>query len=197
MPCARWTIGLALVLARRLGSAAPLPRYGTTPATHYTPVPSPHDAKSGIHPSQGSHTPHHTPLSPTPHPSRRRLDETPGITPLTFQQSTVTESNLGGMCGITCPGVNLYDISTGSCEPNYVYEPTTGTCTRDSARYLEFAGVGTTASGVQINLRVANLTEYWPWNANQNGVSGDWGNINVLGNKPCAFEFCFLDAVRR
>ena len=104
------------------------------------------------------------------------------------------------MCGVYCPSVNDYDTSVGSCDAAYIYDPAASgdaTCSRDSPRWLQFDAVGLTPDGsTQLNLRVINQTDYVPWNANQNGVNGEWGNINVLGNGGGTFEFCFLGEFR-
>ena len=57
-------------------------------------------------------------------------------------------------------------------------------------------GVGQITSGISIDLRITNQSAYVPWSANQNGLNGDWAEINVVGNEPVRFEVCFIDHVR-
>jgi len=60
---------------------------------------------------------------------------------------------------------------------------------------MYFQGLGTTQSGSQVDLRVTNLTEYSPWDSNQNGLSSVWGQISMLANHPSEFLFEFFDTV--
>ena len=65
---------------------------------------------------------------------------------------------------------------------------------------LLFEGLGTTSAGATVDLRVANKTEYRLWNsqgnglAQKDGVPGEWGQLNLMGNEPSTFEFCFAEA---
>ena len=71
-------------------------------------------------------------------------------------------------------------------------------CTSADKKEMLLTGVVKVELGMTtIDLRITNQTEYIPFDANQNRLNGDWAEINVLGNEPTSFEFCFLDHVRR
>ena len=141
--------------------------------------------------------------------SRRRTQD--GSSPLSFEFADLTVNNMGGWCNQQCVGVNEpatgYNIDIGSCgtstaDPfgNYQEAVTAFgdalqyTCDPDNdPHYMLFTGLGETDSGVKVDLRIRNLTEYVPFNANANRLNGEWGEINVLGNEPVDFEFCFID----
>ena len=105
-----------------------------------------------------------------------------------------------------CPG---YDLATGTCaDPATPYTPSgqyyfwpglgiTPECTVDDDMQMRLTGVGTTAQGNTLDLVITNESLYVPWNANQNGLNGDWAEVNVLGNEPVRLLFCFKDHVRR
>ena len=112
--------------------------------------------------------PLHAPLT-RPASPRRRLSVTPGIAPLAFAMANVTNSNLGGLCGLTCAGKLAADSSTTR------YDRTTGQCTYEAAgasdiaaappcappqRDMYYAGVSYTQAGVQLDMRVTNTTAY-------------------------------------
>ena len=149
----------------------------------------------------------HAPRTPS---ARRRLqtgpggalqaEEGPGIAALDFEFADVTKNNLGGLCGLNChpkleDGDQIqYDTSTGLCT-------FTDTSKRDSEEkeqcnpgavhevYFDSLGNG-------VNLRVTNLTEYFPFNSNSNFPSNVWGQINIQGNHAVEFLFEFIDTVR-
>ena len=152
-----------------------------------------------------------------PPQSRRHLSETPGISGISFLNAAVATSNIGGWCGYYCQHVNNgasgdppgYDTDTGTCaDPatpyapsgQYTYNPSQyedpPECSPDDEQMMLLTGVGQTTSGISIDLRITNQSAYVPWNANQNGLNGDWAEINVVGNEPVRFEVCFIDHVR-
>ena len=110
----------------------------------------------------------------------------------------MANSNLGGLCGHSCIGKigdtdeNRYSTATGLC----TYEPValTAPC---GASDMYYTGVATTQAGVQVDLRVNNASEYLPFQHDANGLSGQWGAIQVLGNTAPDFLFEFVDNVRR
>ena len=154
----------------------------------------------------------HAPRTPS---ARRRLqtgpggalqaEEGPGIAALDFEFADVTKNNLGGLCGLNChpkleDGDQIqYDTSTGLCT-------FTDTSERDSEEKEQcdsglehevyFENLGKTDSNHRVDLRVTNLTEYFPYNSNENGKGGVWAQINVQANHPVEFLFEFIDAVR-
>jgi len=140
-----------------------------------------------------------TPPEARASPALRKLSEevaAPSMSVLSFSTATVTNVNLGGQCGMYCPGPLVYDITIGNCAANMIYDPSLyfdAVCERGDEEVMIFEGLGSTDSGHSVDLHVRNTSEYIPWNANQNGVNGDWGNINVLGNEPVTLEFCFID----
>ena len=126
-------------------------------------------------------------------------------------------TNLGGWCGWYCQHVKNgpdgtppgYDTDVGTCaDPatpytpsgQYVYDNTLyedpPECTPSDPVKMLLSGIGTTTSGTEIDLEIVNTSAYVPWNANQNGLNGVWAEINVLGNEPTGFKFCFTDHVR-
>jgi hypothetical protein len=136
-----------------------------------------------------------------------------GTADLNFAAAYIDTTNLGGWCGWYCPSVtdNGYSTITGTCADaatpytpsgQYVYDnelytpdTTDGSpeCEQTDPAYMVLGAVGTTPGGVQIDLRVENKSLYVPWNAMQNGLNGDWMEINVLGNEPVRIEGCFVD----
>jgi hypothetical protein len=139
---------------------------------------------------------------------------TPGISPLSFENAGVVTTNLGGWCGWYCQHVKNgpdgtppgYDTDVGTCaDPatpytpsgQYVYDNTLyedpPECTPSDPVKMLLSGIGTTTSGTEIDLEIVNTSAYVPWNANQNGLNGVWAEINVLGNEPTGFKFCFTD----
>ena len=148
--------------------------------------------------------PLHAPLT-RPASPRRRLSVTPGIAPLAFAMANVTNSNLGGLCGLTCAGKLAADSSTTR------YDRTTGQCTYEAAgasdiaaappcappqRDMYYAGVSYTQAGVQLDMRVTNTTGYLPQKHSANGLSGVWGAIQVLSNTQTDMLIEFVDNVR-
>ena len=146
-----------------------------------------------------------------------------GTANLNLAAAYIETTNLGGWCGYYCqsnrngpsgspPG---YDPVTGTCAnpatpytpsgqyvyDNLLYTPDTPDgspeCEPTDEAIMLLGAVGTTPGGVQIDLKVENKSLYVPWNAMQNGLNGDWMEINVLGNEPVRFEACFVDHVRR
>ena len=105
----------------------------------------------------------------------------------------MSTSNLGGLCGLSCKtDQSNYDTATGVCAYTDTSNPK---CDQGAAHEMYFRGLGTTQSGSQVDLRVTNLTEYIPWDSNQNGLSGAWGQISLLANHPTEFLFEFIDTV--
>ena len=133
-------------------------------------------------------------LTPCASPHRRHLGtDYPGILPPNLKTATVSASNLGGLCGLSCKTDQLsYNAATGAC--NYT-DTSNPKCDRGAAHEMYFQGLGTTQFGSQVDLRVTNLTEYTPWDSNQNGLSGVWGQISMLANHPSEFRFEFFDTV--
>ena len=133
-------------------------------------------------------------LTPHASPHRRHLGtDHPGISPPNFATATVSNSNLGGLCGLSCKtDQSNYDTATGACAYTDTSDPK---CDRGAAHEMYFQGLGSTQSGNQVDLRVTNLTEYTPWDSNQNGLSGAWGQISILANHPSEFLFEFVDTV--
>ena len=110
-------------------------------------------------------------LTPRASPHRHHLGtDYPGILPPNLTTATVSASNLGGLCGLSCKTDQLnYNTATGACAYTDTSNPK---CDREAAHEMYFHGLGTTQSGSQVGLRVTNLTEYTPWDSNQNGLSG-------------------------
>ena len=133
-------------------------------------------------------------LTPRASPHRRHLGtDYPGILPPNLTTATVSASNLGGLCGLSCKTDQLnYNTATGACAYTDTSNPK---CDRGAAHEMYFQGLGTTQSGSQVDLRVTNLTEYTPWDSNQNGLSGVWGQISMVANHPSEFLFEFFDTV--
>ena len=133
-------------------------------------------------------------LTPCASPPRRHLGtDYPGILPPNLATATVSASNLGGLCGLSCKTDQLnYNAATGACAYTDTSKPK---CDREAAHEMYFQGLGTTQSGSQVGLRVTNLTEYTPWDSNQNGLSDVWGQISMLANHPSEFLFEFFDIV--
>ena len=133
-------------------------------------------------------------LTPHASPHRRHLGtDHPGISPPNLATATVSNSNLGGLCGLSRKtDQSNYDTATGACAYTDTSDPK---CSRGAAHEMYFQGLGTTQSGNQVDLRVTNLTEYTPWDSNQNGLSGAWGQISILANHPSEFLFEFVDTV--
>ena len=105
----------------------------------------------------------------------------------------MSTSNLGGLCGLSCKtDQSTYNTATGACAYTGTSKPK---CDRGAAHEMYFQGLGTTQSGSQVDLRVTNLTEYSPWDSNQNGLSSVWGQISMLANHPSEFLFEFFDTV--
>ena len=105
----------------------------------------------------------------------------------------MSTSNLGGLCGLSCKtDQSNYNTATGVCAYTDTSNPK---CDQGAAHEMYFRGLGTTQSGSQVDLRVTNLTEYFPWDSNQNGLSGAWGQISLLANYPTEFLFEFIDTV--
>ena len=115
------------------------------------------------------------------------------IPPPNLTTATVSTSNLGGLCGLSCKtDQSNYNTATGVCAYTDTSNPK---CDQGAAHEMYFRGLGTTQSGSQVDLRVTNLTEYIPWDSNQNGLSGAWGQISLLANHPTEFLFEFIDTV--
>ena len=133
-------------------------------------------------------------VHPRASPHRRHLGtDYPGILPPNLTTATVSASNLGGLCGLSCKTDQLnYNTATGACAYTDTSNPK---CDREAAHEMYFHGLGTTQSGSQVGLRVTNLTEYTPWDSNQNGLSGVWAQISMLANHPSEFLFEFFDTV--
>ena len=116
-----------------------------------------------------------------------------------FEQAKLTTNNLGGLCGRNCKPAGspiAYNRNTGLCTFTDTSEPDTGKQCDSSPHELYYANLGKTDSKLQVDLRVTNLTEYFPYNSNENGKGGVWGQINVQANHPVEFLFEFIDAVR-
>ena len=136
------------------------------------------------------------PSSPPSQPPASTVHQ-PGIAPLDFVLATVANSNLGGLCGHDCSGklngtdTNQYSTTTGLC----TYEPIalTAPC---GASDMYYTGLVTTQSGTQVDLRVTNASGYLPLKHSANGLSGQWGAVQVLGNTETDFLFEFVDNVR-
>jgi hypothetical protein len=150
------------------------------------------------------------PLTTRPASSCRRLaDATPGIAPLDFRLATVTNSNLGGLCGLTCSGKWDHD-NDGATTKVRRYDADSGLCTYEAgtagdvaaappclaAHEMYYTGLATTQSGTQVDLRVTNTTGYLPFRHTANGLRGVWGAVQVLGNTETDFLFEFIDNVR-
>ena len=109
----------------------------------------------------------------------------------------MTNSNLGGLCGHDCSGkltgtnTKRYSQTTGLC----TFQPiaTTIPC---GASDMYYAGVATTQSGTQVDMRVTNSSGYLTLKHTANGLSGVWGAVQVLGNTETDFLFEFVDNVR-
>ena len=169
--------------------------------THAHPIPPPRQPHASVTPCE-------------PPFARRQLTETgggiqpdlgPGFTEFDFQNANKVRNNLGGLCGLNChpkleDGDQIqYDRSTGLCT-------FTDTSKRDSEEKEQcdsglehevyFENLGKTDSNHRVDLRVTNLTEYFPYNSNENGKGGVWAQINVQANHPVEFLFEFIDAVR-
>ena len=111
----------------------------------------------------------------------------------------------GGLCGLSCAGKLAADSSTKR------YDQTTGQCTYEAAgasdiaaappcapaqRDMYYAGVAYTQAGVQLDMRVTNITAYDAMKHTANGLSGVWGSVQVLTNTQTDFLFEFVDNVR-
>ena len=95
--------------------------------------------------------------------SPRRLSEaTPGIAELSFVGATIANSNLGG------------------------YGPDTS-----GEQDLRFEGVGQTTSGFSIDLVVTAIDGYEPWNTDSTMINGQFGQINLRGERESTLQFCF------
>ena len=153
-------------------------------------------------------TPH--PLTTRPASSCRRLaDATPGIAPLDFGLATVTNSNLGGLCGLICSGKWNHDSDDATAKVRR-YDEDSGVCTYGAdtaanvaaappclaAHEMYYTGLATTQSGTQVDLRVTNATGYLPLKHTANGLSGVWGAVQLLTNTETDFLFEFIDNVR-
>ena len=121
--------------------------------------------------------------------------------PLSFRYAGLATNNLGGWCHRYCPPASGYNTDIGTCMGNYTHASTQhddpALCTTANEKEMLLTGVGKVESSTTIDLHITNKTEYIPFDANQNRLNGDWAEINVLGNEPTTFEFCFLDHVRR
>ena len=115
----------------------------------------------------------------------------------------VTNSNLGGLCGVSCYGkitgtnTKRYDQTTGQCtyeagEPADI--AAAPPCAPAHEQY--YAGVSYTQAGVQLDMRVTNTTGYLPQKHSANGLSGVWGAIQVLSNTQTDMLIEFVDNVR-
>ena len=94
---------------------------------------------------------------------------TPGIATLNFFESTLSYNNLGGM------------------GPAF-----------DDPHELRFNDLGKTPSGdFAVDLRITNMSTYTAFKSENNGVAGQFANINILGNTNVMYEFCFLYSARR
>ena len=117
-----------------------------------------------------------------------------------FSQANLTNNNLGGLCGLNCKPAGspiAYNRNTGLCTFTDTSKPDTGKqCDSSAEHELYFANLGKTESNLQVDLRVTNLTEYFPFNSNSNGRGGIWGQINIQGNHVVKFKFEFIDKVR-
>ena len=114
-----------------------------------------------------------------------------------FEKAKLTTNNLGGLCGRNCKPAGspiAYNRNTGLC--TFTFEPDTGVQCDSSEHELYFANLGETDSNRRVDLRVTNLTEYFPFNSNSNGRGGIWGQINIQGNHVVKFKFEFIDKVR-
>ena len=117
--------------------------------------------------------------------------------PLSFHYAEVATDNLGGWCREYRPPASGYNTDIGTCTSTCTQFDDTASCTTANETDVLLTGVGGVEPGTTIDLRIANQTRYVPFDATQNRLNGDWAEINVLGNEPTTFEFCFLDHVRR
>ena len=96
------------------------------------------------------------------------MTDTPGIATLDFFESSLGYNNLGGM------------------GPIY-----------DDPHELRFVDLGKTPSGgFAVDLRITNQSEYYAFRSSNNGLAGQFANINILGNTNVKYEFCFLYSER-
>ena len=72
-------------------------------------------------------------------------------------------------------------------EPYYSSQTGTEVCA------LRYTNIGS-FEGTPIDLLVQNTTAYHPNNAERNGISGQFGQINLLLDRKTYFRFCFLNA---
>ena len=100
-----------------------------------------------------------------------------GYAELRFFTANLATNNLGGMCG---PG-------SGADAPSLESNPCEG-----QMEELRYANLGINSEGFAVDLKVTNLTAYLPFNAASNGIFGEFGMINILGNEPVMLEFCFV-----
>jgi len=145
---------------------------------------------------------------PSAPPAGRRLTETgggtsspnpgKGVAQFNFSQANLTNNNLGGLCGLNCKPAGspiAYNRNTGLCTFTDTSKPDTGKqCDSSAEHELYFANLGKTDSNRRVDLRVTNLTEYFPFNSNSNGRGGIWGQINIQGNHVVKFKFEFIDS---
>ena len=98
---------------------------------------------------------------------------------ITFDSATLVRSNLGGQGG-RCQTPDICEEVTSTDTPHEIYIRNIG---RDEIEPQH--GLGT---GVSIDLVITNMSEYYAWNANWNGIKekvedtpGSFGVINLLG----------------
>ena len=118
-----------------------------------------------------------------------------------FSQAKLTNNNLGGLCGLNCKPAGspiAYNRNTGLC--TFTDTSASNQCVSSAEHELYYKALSQaeTASGHRVDLRVTNLTEYFPYNSNSNGQNpnANWGQINIQGNHAVKFKFEFIDAVR-
>ena len=121
----------------------------------------------------------------------------------------MTNSNLGGLCGLICSGkwdhdsngatakVRRYDEDSGEC--NYAADSAANLAAAPpclGAHELYYTQVATTQSGTQVDMRITNASTYHTLKHTANGLSGIWGVVQVLSNTQTDFLFEFVDNVR-
>ena len=121
----------------------------------------------------------------------------------------MTNSNLGGLCGLICSGkwdhdsngatakVRRYDEDSGVC--NYAADSAANLAAAPpclGAHELYYTKVATTQSGTQVDMRITNASTYHTLKHTANGLSGVWGAVQVLSNTQTDFLFEFVDNVR-
>eukprot|EP00924_Labyrinthula_sp_SR-Ha-C_P016293 augustus_masked-scaffold_106-processed-gene-0.17-mRNA-1 protein AED:0.53 eAED:0.57 QI:0/0/0/1/1/1/2/0/1352 len=88
-----------------------------------------------------------------------------------FNLQEIALNNLGGFCGFEQGQTDL-------CQ--------------HGQQVIQFSNV-TQVNGIPVFLTVSNLSDYSPFNAQKNGIMGEFGQINMAANSNTSFEFYFHD----